>query len=219
MEVCRRHLDTAEIVCGLMKRGDPVGIGEPLMGEQAVIRPSSHGGASAYAGSRLDCIEALGYVNAYRIYFGRGNLTWDERAYRLALDRAMDMAARRYYDHVTPDGECVNDMKEHHGFAPYENLAENLGGMTHTSDGTPHPETTAKEAAYAWLQSRGHRYNLLYPEHDSAAIGCFRSICVFIGVNKVPGGLGFGECLPGRDGLEAWENLPTQPDEVTWDLT
>lgn len=36
----------------------------------------------------------------------------------------------------------------------------------------------------AWMGSKGHRYNLLYPHHTGAAIAGYDGYWVFLGVNQ-----------------------------------
>jgi len=71
-----------------------------------------------------------------------------------------------------------------------------------------------KEQVDNWMDSRGHRYNLLYSDHKIGAIGCYYGVCVFLGGHTNPYGLGAGPCTTGEEGLEYWENVPIQPGEV-----
>ena len=159
-----------------------------------------------------ECREAFDYVNEVRIKNNRNPIAWDDRAYNLAVYRSKDMWERDYFDHVTPDGTCVKDFKKDYGFSSSEILAENAGGMSYYSKGNVAGDCF--EAANGWLDSRGHRYNLLYTEHKSGAIGCYNEICVFLGVHSDPWGLGAGPCSTGDEGAAYWDSLPKQPDEV-----
>ena len=160
------------------------------------------------------CKVAFNYLNKLRKEKGRKELKWDERAYELAVDRSKDMVKRNYFDHVTPEGTCAKDMKSDYGFKYREIVAENCGGMTHYSDGNPIPGTSVKEAVDRWMKSRGHRNNLLYANHVSGAIGCYKSICVFYGVHHNPYGLGAGPCRTGKEGLAFWKSAGKQPGEI-----
>lgn len=169
---------------------------------------------STPAERREECKDTFNYLNKIRRDYGRKELKWDDRAYELAVDRAKDMVERNYFDHVTPEGTCAKDMKSLYGFASLEILAENCGGMTHYSDGNPIPETSVNEAVDSWMNSRGHRYNLLYEDHKSGAIGCYKSICVFYGVHFNQHGLGAGPCTSGEEGLAFWNSARKQHDEI-----
>lgn len=161
-----------------------------------------------------DCQDAFNYVNELREKYGKKQIAWNENAYKLAVDRAKDMFKRGYFDHVTPEGTCVKDMKKEYGFKSSEIIAENLGGMTYYSDGNPVSYTDCKEPVDSWIDSRGHRYNLLYSDHKSGAIGCYKFICVFLGVHNDPYGLGVGPCTTGDEGLAYWESIGKQAGEV-----
>lgn len=157
--------------------------------------------------------KALDYVNQIRHENNRQFLEWDDNLYELAVFRSEDMEKRGYFDHVTPEGKCVKDFKAHYNLSQY-NIAENVGGMTHYEDGNPIPETSVNEAVDSWLTSRGHRYNLLYPSHVKGAIGCYKSICVFLGANTEYYGLGYGPCHTGDEGLSFWRSVEKQPGEL-----
>ena len=161
-----------------------------------------------------ECKAAFNYLNKLRKEKGRKELKWNDRAYKLAVNRSKDMVKRNYFDHVTPEGTCAKDMKSDYGFKFWEIVAENCGGLTHYSDGNPIHGTSVKEAVDRWMKSRGHRYNLLYANHVSGAIGCYKSICVFYGVHNNPYGPGAGPCTTGEEGLAFWNNMGKQLGEI-----
>ncbi len=161
-----------------------------------------------------ECQEEFEYLNRLREKHGRNKLSWDDRAYKLAVARSKDMTERNYFDHVTPEGTCVGNFKSAFGFVDYENIPENIGGMTHYDNGNSIENTGVREAVNGWMESRGHRYNLLYQNHQSGAIGCYKSICAFYGVNTENRGFGSGPCNTGDQGLEYWKTAPIQPGEA-----
>lgn len=165
--------------------------------------------------SKEACEEAFTYLNDLRIKNGITALQWDDRAYNLAIARAQDMAARNYYDHVTPEGTCAKDMQAQYGFNSYENVAENLGGMMHDENNNPAPGANIKQVVDGWMSSRGHRYNILYDGHTSGAIGCYKAICLFYGVNSILFGFGSGPCTTGEQGLAFWKSAEKQSGEIT----
>lgn len=159
--------------------------------------------------------DAFDYINRLRLKYGRNPLAWDERAYALAMARSKDIVERDYFDHVTPEGTCVKDMKAQYGFRDQDNIAENLGGMTYQKNGMPVPETTTREAVNGWMGSRGHRYNMMTIDHQSGAMACYKAVCTFLGINSLPNGFGFGNrCTTGEEGLESWKTAPSPADEV-----
>jgi uncharacterized protein YkwD len=156
-----------------------------------------------------ECMKTFDYLNELRRSERINSLEWDERAYNLAVARSKDMYERNYFDHVTPEGECAETMKTGYGFKNYEYLAENAGGMTYYAGGSV--VGNCDEALDGWLNSRGHRYNLMYYGHVSGAIGCYNHICIFYGVNHDEFG---STCTTGAEGLAFWNSVGKQPGEV-----
>ncbi|MBD3387928.1 MAG: hypothetical protein GF416_02665 [Candidatus Altiarchaeales archaeon] len=161
-----------------------------------------------------ECKNAFEYLNSIRKGYSRTSIKWDERAYYLAVSRSKDMFEKGYFDHVTPEGTCVKDMKGDYGFYSAENLAENIGILRRYKNGMPTSSASPANSIDRWMTSRGHRYNLLYEHHDRGAVGCYKSICTFIGVNHEPLGLGKGECTNGEVSLLYWQTTGKRPDEI-----
>ncbi|MBU2591126.1 MAG: CAP domain-containing protein, partial [Nitrospinae bacterium] len=143
--------------------------------------------------------EALEYVNALRAQNGKGTLQWSDELYNLALFRAKDMSDRYYFDHVTPEGRCVNHFASQFGVS--SSVAENLAKGHYSRD----------EATNDWMTSRGHRYNLLYTQHTIGAIAKSGDVYVFLGTG--PSEYGW-QCATGEQGLAYWNSALTQPGEV-----
>ncbi len=156
---------------------------------------------------KQDCQDAFAYLNTIRESYGRGPLKWDDRIYELAVYRARDMYERHYFDHKTPEGKCAVDFKEQFNITEAGSMPENIGGMTSYGSGTV--TGTCKEAVNTWLESRGHRYNLLYPDHIAGAIGCYKYYCVFLALSK-----GLFTCASASEGESYWSNVGKQPFEV-----
>lgn len=138
----------------------------------------------------------LAYINEIRAEHGSNTIKFDVRAYELAHARVLDMLEYHYHDHVNPHtGTCPYTMKSEYGFAGYENVAENLAWI----EGFGH--MGPNRAVGVWMDSVGHRHNLLYPEHTGGATVCDSGVCVFLGVNN---GL-FGQgCYTGAEGEAYW---------------
>ncbi len=166
--------------------------------------------------NKAEAMEALDYLNKIRKQYGRSELKWDDGLHNLGIFRAKDMYERQYFDHVTPEGKCVKDFKADYGLAEY-NIAENGGAVTYGSyDGKIDYASYADPMAQidGWMESRGHRYNLLYPSHILGVVACYRGACVFLGANKEYYGLGFGPCTTGEEGLAYWQTVEKQQDEI-----
>lgn len=162
-----------------------------------------------------NCKAAFESLNTIRASYGRITLEWDNRAYELAVYRSKDMATRGYFDHVTPEGTCASEMKSNFGFSQNENIAENIWMTYYVGVSiSGQPRANPNEAVTDWMGSRGHRYNLLYPDHTKGAIGCYVNVCTFYGVNTKYYGFGYGPCTTGSQGLAYWETAPQQLGEV-----
>lgn len=161
-----------------------------------------------------ECKEAFDYVNQLRKANGLEEIEWDDRVYDLGIHRTRDMYDRNYFDHVTPDGECVKDFKDDYGLWDYT-IAENCGAMYSGYSATSFTSyIDPMEQVDGWMDSRGHRYNLLYPDHEIGAISCYYGVCVFLGGNTDSYGLGAGSCTTGDEGLEFWNSVEKQPGEI-----
>jgi len=121
---------------------------------------------------------SLDYINKVRQQFQKGEIAFDERVYNLAAARLNDLIAYDYFDHTNPYTKtCADSMKKAFGLSSDEYVAENIFAYTNENK-----EDIAKTAVEAWLNSIGHRANLLY-DHASGAMACNENMCVFLGLN------------------------------------
>ena len=124
------------------------------------------------------------------------------------------MKEYKYLDHTNPyTGSCPDNMKSDYGLKSYEYVAENAFGIADYQEGSctkieMKPMTIPIDD---WMTSRGHRYNLLYDGHTAGAVGCYKSMCVFLGLNRDR----FGEgCYTAEQGQAQWESVGKQLGEV-----
>lgn len=166
--------------------------------------------------NKVEALEAFDYINEIRKENGRSELQWNDDLYELAMFRCKDMYDKKYFDHVTPEGKCVKDFQDKYGLGGY-NIAENAGAVTYGGTGTNIDYASyadVKSQIDGWMQSRGHRYNLLYPSHIYGVATCYKGACVFLGANQEYYGLGYGPCTTGAQGLAFWESVGQQPGET-----
>jgi uncharacterized protein YkwD len=105
--------------------------------------------------------EMLATVNARREVVGAAPLVLDPRLNDAAQKHAEDMLTRSYYNHRSPEGLQPRDRVVQAGYRPFL-VAENIA----------RGHTTVEEAMDAWMQSRGHRGNLLNPAFTEMGVGC-----------------------------------------------
>ena len=122
----------------------------------------------------------------------------------------------KYYDHTNPhNGDCPDKLKKRYGFKQNEYVAENINGYENYSEYL-FPKVKFQEmtdAVDSWMNSRGHRYNLLYKKHIAGAVGCHKDKCVFLGLNHQKFGSG---CFTAAEGKQYWNKLPKQTGEIIW---
>ncbi|HWH15805.1 MAG TPA: CAP domain-containing protein [Miltoncostaeaceae bacterium] len=110
-------------------------------------------------------------VNAERDVRGLATLEPRDPLTEAAQVHADDMAARGYFAHNAPDGADVADRARGAGYSRRGvgrwQVGENLG---YVSGG----RTTPRRLMRGWMESPGHRRNLLQPAHRDAGIGVTR---------------------------------------------
>ncbi|WP_248928511.1 CAP-associated domain-containing protein [Paenibacillus hamazuiensis] len=89
-------------------------------------------------------------ANASRVKLGKPALVWDDAAAGTARGHSRDMAARDFFDHTNPDGQNPFDRMEKAGIS-FSSGAENISAG----------QTSAIFAHHGWMNSEGHRKNLL----------------------------------------------------------
>ncbi len=102
-------------------------------------------------------------TNDVRSKNGLGRLTVDPLLMKAAQAKADDMAARGYFAHQTPDGRMPWDWIAAVGYE-FAAAAENLAVGYPTDD----------DLISAWMESEGHRHNLLNQKYTDIGIGVAR---------------------------------------------
>ncbi len=156
--------------------------------------------------------KAIQEINGIRKSYGKPPINYSTKAYNLALARAKDMNQYGYYDHTNPNTKtCADTMKLAYGFGDKDYLAENINTYVNVGGGVSLSMQTMSDSIKAWMNSRGHRFNLLYDMHLAGAVACDQNKCVFLGLNSE----GFGKgCYTAKEGQEHWEKAPPQPGEI-----
>lgn len=99
-----------------------------------------------------EAAEAVRLINEERVTYGLAALAIDENLMELAETRAEEM--RTSYSHTRPDGTSVMDL--HYG--------EN-GGR----------KTSPEEQVNSWMNSEGHRKNILAEKYHHIGMGCYQA--------------------------------------------
>lgn len=113
---------------------------------------------------KLDIYEsekrAAELVNLERKKLGLDELILDEELSNVSRQHSEDMAERGYFDHDTPEGVSPFDRLKQNGII-YSAAAENIAAG----------QSTPEAAVQSWLNSEGHRKNILNPKYKYMGIG------------------------------------------------
>lgn len=105
--------------------------------------------------------EVVTLTNVERARHGMRPLTFDARLAAAAQAHSADMVRRGFFAHENPDGRQVWDRAVAAGYA-YRKVAENIAAG----------QRTAKEVVLGWMNSPGHRANILDGELAQIGVGC-----------------------------------------------
>ena len=117
---------------------------------------------SGYA--RYDMVqEVFDLVNSNRQSNGCQDLILSGPLTEMAMQRAAECAF--YYDHTRPNGRFFSSIEEDSGYSGVYALAENIAyGFISPSD-----------VMTGWMNSPGHRANILLTDVDQIGVGCFEN--------------------------------------------
>lgn len=130
--------------------------------------PSTTTPPPATAGLSADESLMFNLVNQDRAKNVLPPLTLDMRLVQLARQKSQDMVQNNYFSHTSPTYGTAYDMERKAGVTARVMGAENIAKTA-----------TAQRAEAAFMQSPGHRANILNPLHDTIGIG----------IVKTPGGV------------------------------
>ena len=127
------------------------------------------------SGNRLDMVadELTALVNAERNLLGLQVLQPNKAAQKVALEKAKEMEELGYFGHESPlQGDVVAQFEVWgHVQMPRDALA--LGENLAMARGIAEKDITADLFLQGWLESDGHRNNLLYPDFNGQGIALF----------------------------------------------
>ncbi|MBD2025735.1 CAP domain-containing protein [Leptolyngbya sp. FACHB-711] len=104
----------------------------------------------------------LDITNQYRAQAGLSPLRWNSVLTATALAHSQDMALNDFFGHTGSNGSSLFDRLRAAGYG-YDSAGENVAA------GYATPENVVQ----AWMQSSGHRANILNPELTELGVGFF----------------------------------------------
>jgi len=123
---------------------------------------------SSSSDPRLDELEhlAIDHVNGERRAIGVSDLIVSPELSRIAREYCRDMAERRFFAHLDPDGKMVYDRAARGGVSDWTNIAENIARNRGFDD-------PAGVAVREWMKSEGHRDNILDARFVETGLGAW----------------------------------------------
>jgi uncharacterized protein YkwD len=100
-------------------------------------------------------------INNVRQQYGVHPLRWDDQVAEVARKHSEDMAKRNYYGHVSPEGKHPQDRMN-------ENHVDCFVGENILS---PFITDSVQNMINSWLNSKGHKQNLLRVDYDKTGVG------------------------------------------------
>lgn len=115
--------------------------------------------SDSLSGYSADEKELLNLINEQRKAYGLPELSFNSELQRVAKAKAQDLVANNYFSHNSPTYGSPFDMMKSFGIT-YKTAGENIAG-----------NSTLKGAVDAWMNSTGHRENILNNAYNYTGIG------------------------------------------------
>lgn len=145
---------------------------EPVVERPEIVPPTVNTpGVSTNSEKFMSQVEQLIYqkVNAERAGAGVSGLAYNSTMEKYARIKSADMAERGYFEHEDPDGNLITVKMKNDGVS-YKSWGENIayiGGMTDAS-------ALANQFMINWMNSPGHRANILSGDFTSIGVGVYK---------------------------------------------
>ena len=152
----------------LIHIGDKINIPDGSHGSNTAQHSDSdsiaHGNLTAVETEIPSQAEAvLNIVNAERSKNGLKALTLSSKLTAIATEKSKDMAVNHYFSHTSPTYGSPFQMLQSYGVS-YRTAGENIAAGQRTPD----------EVMQSWLNSSGHRANILNPNYTELGVGYYK---------------------------------------------
>jgi uncharacterized protein YkwD len=108
-------------------------------------------------------------VNEERVQAGMTTLSYSGLMEKYARIKSQDMGDRNYFDHKNPEGELITAQMKRDGIS-YRSWGENIAYIGGVSD----INELANMFMTNWMNSQGHRENILSPNFTSIGVGVYK---------------------------------------------
>ncbi len=110
-------------------------------------------------------------INVRRVEHGSLPLKWDDGLASVARAHSADMADRQFFDHANPEGLNPTDRLHKAGQSCRNGAYYGIGENIVIESNLNGVRITASEAVWTWMNSHGHRKNLLRKRYRTTGIG------------------------------------------------
>lgn len=109
-------------------------------------------------------------VNEQRVKAGLAPLSYSSTMQSYARNKSLDMGKNNYFSHTNKQGKrMVDDIKA--DGVPFTSWGENIAYIGGVTD----PTALANQFMTNWMNSPGHRANILSPNFTSIGVGVYQS--------------------------------------------
>lgn len=143
----------------------PIYPGYPYPVDPRQSVPTQPSGATFLADQ---AVRVLQLSNDARVAAGLPALAGDPALDQVARTRSQDMGDRNYFSHTTPENTTIFDMLPTFGVS-YRSAGENIAMNTASTT------NTASTAFDAWMNSAGHKANILRTTFGRLGVGVYRT--------------------------------------------
>lgn len=126
----------------------------------SMTQPTENSGNTQLNDEQAYKNKVLELVNAERENNGLSPLKWDDKLAAAAQSHCDDMVARNFFAHENPDGKT-----------PHERIKETGASFMMTGENIAAGQDSPETVMMSWMNSDGHRANILNPSYTSIGIG------------------------------------------------
>ncbi|MFC5500356.1 CAP domain-containing protein [Caenimonas terrae] len=114
--------------------------------------------------AQINAARAAGHVCGTEIMAAVPPMRWNDILFSAAARHSLDMVARNYFSHDTPEGVTFTQRLANEGYSFWA-AGENIAAG----------QTTVSGVMGAWLSSDGHCRNIMQPVLNEVAVACVAS--------------------------------------------
>lgn len=131
--------------------------------ERVIIPQTSTNNGESQPQAQTEAEAVLKLVNDERAKNGLGKLTLSTKLNEVAFAKSKDMAVNRYFSHQSPTYGSPSNMLKKFGVS-YRTAGENIAAG----------QRTPQEVMNAWMNSSGHRANILNKNYTELGVGYYK---------------------------------------------